>query len=74
VNLIAAMEKDSTYINESPDYTGQGRTTYVDPATGVETKTGRIIEAGELYGNIETAEEYGYVTRGYVEPLSIIEL
>lgn len=68
------MEKDPAYINESPDYTGNGRTTYVDPATGVETKTGRIIEAGELYGNIETAEEYGYVTRGYVQLATTIEL
>jgi amino acid transporter len=52
------------YDNESPDYSGRGHATYVDPNTGVESKAGVFNEAGELYGNIETAEEYGYVTRG----------
>lgn len=43
---------------------------YVDPY-GVESKQGRITEAAALYGDIQTAEEYGYVTRGYVEKLGI---
>jgi hypothetical protein len=29
-----------------------------------ESKVDRIAEAAELYGDIATAEEYGYVTRG----------
>jgi len=60
-------EKEAYRVDESPDGShGNNHNTYVDPSTGIESKTGRIAEAGELYGNIETAEEYGYVTRGYV--------
>lgn len=59
------MEKDQYRVGEVPDYDGHDHTQYVGP-TGVETTPGRIAEAGELYGNVETAEEYGYVTRGYV--------
>jgi len=51
-------------VNESPDYNGHAHAAYVDPANGIETKAGRIEEAAGLYGNIETAEQYGYVTRG----------
>jgi hypothetical protein len=60
------MEKEQYNVNESPDYNGHAHASYVDPATGIETKAGRIEEAAGLYGNIETAEQYGYVTRGYV--------
>jgi amino acid transporter len=59
------MEKDSHYIADSPD-NGHVPASYVDPVTGIESKQGRITEAADIYGNIETAEEYGYVTRGYV--------
>ena len=52
------------YDNGVTDYSGHGNVTYVDPVSGMETKSGVINEAGELYGNIETAEEYGYVQRG----------
>jgi amino acid transporter len=58
------MEKEQYNVNESPDYNGHAHAAYVDPATGIETKAGRIEEAAGLYGNIETAEQYGYVTRG----------
>lgn len=63
------MEKGSYAVNESPEYNGNssnGHPQYVDPVTGHEAKTGRIAEAADLYGNIQEAEEYGYVTRGYV--------
>lgn len=50
--------------SETPDYDSHGHATYIDPTTGMESKAGVLNEAGELYGNIETAEEYGYVTRG----------
>ena len=59
------MEKEPYAVNSSPDYVG-GHGNYVDPATGQENKSGGIMEAGELYGDLDTAEELGYVTRGYV--------
>ena len=34
------------------------------PADGRES---RIGEASEIYGDYQTAEEFGYVTRGYVD-------
>lgn len=57
-------DKDAYNVDES--YNGNGaHPQYVDPS-GVESKEGRITEAAALYGDIQTAEEYGYVTRGYV--------
>lgn len=67
--IDATMEKEGYHLGDSPDGSHDGgarRGTYVDPATGVETKRGRIAEGAEIFGNIEEAEEYGYVTRGYV--------
>ncbi|KAF4637758.1 hypothetical protein G7Y89_g332 [Cudoniella acicularis] len=58
------MEKESYDVAAMPEYNGHANAQYVDPATGIENKSGRILEAGELYGNLEEAEEYGYVTRG----------
>ncbi|PQE19160.1 putative general amino acid permease protein [Rutstroemia sp. NJR-2017a BBW] len=58
------MEKGHYDVDETPAYNGGSHAQYIDPATGHESKVGRIQEAGELYGNIETAEEYGYVSRG----------
>lgn len=37
---------------------------YDDPARVVEDKGIRIGEAMDMFGDVETAEEYGYVTRG----------
>lgn len=54
------MEKEQYRVDESPDDSGHAYATYNDRSC----KEGRILEAGELYGNIQTAEEYGYVTRG----------
>lgn len=48
-----------TYSNESP--------TDEDPARVVEAKGTRIGEATDIYGDLATAEDYGYVTRGCVE-------
>lgn len=48
-----------TYSNDSPSYD--------DPANVVETKGVRIGEAADMYGDLATAEDYGYVTRGCVE-------
>lgn len=55
------MEKE-TYLaekassNESPPYD--------DPARVVEEKGIRLGEAADMYGDLNSAEEYGYVTRG----------
>jgi amino acid transporter len=58
------MDKEQYNISESTDYNGHAHASYVDPHTGIESKQGRMIEAADIYGNVETAEEYGYVTRG----------
>ncbi len=55
------MSKE-TYGSEAP--ASNGHATYVDPTSGMGSKAGVMNEAGEIYGNIETAEEYGYVQRG----------
>lgn len=58
------MEKEQYSIGESPPNDNDNAETKAD-------KHGQIAEAAELYGNLQTAEEYGYVTRGYVEPAEI---
>jgi len=42
------------YSNESPP----------DPARVVEEKGIRIGEAADMYGDLASAEQYGYVSRG----------
>ncbi|KUJ18413.1 uncharacterized protein LY89DRAFT_684319 [Mollisia scopiformis] len=54
------VEKDTYNVDES--YNGV-HPQYVDE-NGIESKQGRITEAAALYGDIQTAEEFGYVTRG----------
>lgn len=68
VNIVdlEAMEKENYTVEATPGFHAHATGHYVDPITGQESKSGRIMEAGELYGNLETAEEYGYVSRGYV--------
>ncbi|MCJ1415705.1 hypothetical protein MMC32_002037 [Xylographa parallela] len=53
------MEKGE-YASE----TGMGAPAYDDPARIVEDKGVRMGEAADMYGDLDTAEEYGYVTRG----------
>ena len=60
------MEKEEYSVNDSPAYNGHGQSAYVDPTSGIESKEGRLQEATDMYGNVEDAEHYGYVTRGYV--------
>ncbi|KAF8858960.1 hypothetical protein BDZ45DRAFT_590539 [Acephala macrosclerotiorum] len=56
-------EKDAYNVNEYHNGNGEVHPQYVEPS-GIESKQGRITEAAALYGDLETAEEYGYVTRG----------
>jgi amino acid transporter len=51
------MEKEPYNVDERPGYNGTGEH---------QAKTGRLAEAADLYGNVEEAEQLGYVTRGYV--------
>jgi len=37
---------------------------YDDPAMVVEERGIRLGEASDMYGDIKTAEDYGYVSRG----------
>ena len=53
---VAPAEKIS---NDSPGYTNAERI--------VEEKGVRMGEAADMYGDLETAEDFGYVSRGYVE-------
>lgn len=50
------------YSDESPPMDDAGRL--------VEEKGIRIGEAADLYGDLASAEEYGYVSRGYVHAFS----
>lgn len=61
------MDKEQYTVDESSAYNSHA--TYIDPATGAESKSGPLAEAGEMYGNLDTAEEFGYVHRGYVLPM-----
>jgi hypothetical protein len=62
------MEKDPAYTegardgHESPDY-------HVDELNKMEARRGsKVNEATDMYGDLQTAEEYGYVARGYLHP------
>jgi amino acid transporter len=59
------MSKEIYVVNEVSAYDGRASEHYVEPVSGVESKSNTLNEAGETYGNIQTAEGYGYVTRGY---------
>jgi hypothetical protein len=59
------MEKDPEYRvgmangSESPDY-------HVDETSKMAARRGsKANEATDMYGDAATAEEYGYVARGY---------
>jgi hypothetical protein len=48
-------EKDS---HESPPF-------YSEPTATYDSKGNGVAEAADLYGDLATAESYGYVARGY---------
>jgi hypothetical protein len=51
-------------VNESSAERGYGDASAIDTPPSVEIKDARLMEAAELYGDVETAQKYGYVTRG----------
>lgn len=57
------MAKDSvnTVVSSGHDRTEEKSKTPIVSAT---TEVNGLEEAGEIYGNLATAEQYGYVTRG----------
>ncbi len=63
--MDSGMEKkgydvhDGERLSDSP-------TRYVDPSHVIEEKGIAMGEAADIYGDIATAEDYGYVSRGYV--------
>lgn len=60
------MSKELHIVDEVPNYHGGNHTGCLDHLSGMDSKTGRLNEAGEIYGDLQTAEEYGYVSRGYI--------
>ncbi len=72
-NLLRTMpEKDSYEMmelektrTESALYNDPSRM-YDDPYRITAERGLQLGEAADMYGDVETAEEHGYVTRGYV--------
>lgn len=59
------MEKGG-YDVSNGERLGDSPTGYVDPSQIVDEKGIAMGEAVDIYGDIATAEDYGYVTRGCV--------
>lgn len=60
------MEKDPQYVindgHESPDYNPNYN---VDEGNKIEARRGsKVNEATDMYGDVQQAEEFGYVSRG----------
>ena len=56
-HTISPFENEVTCYEIPPGY---------DTDKIIEEKGVAIGEAADMYGDLDTAEEYGYVTRGYV--------
>ena len=54
-------------VNETEAEKCYDHATTIDTPPSMEIKDARLMEAAELYGDIETAQKYGYVARGYVQ-------
>ena len=61
--------KDSPYATEK--YSNESPPPMDDATKIVEEKGIRIGEAADMYGDLASAEEYGYVSRGYVDSLRL---
>ena len=56
------MEKDPAIAQEAPLHHGSYE---VDETNKIEARRGsKVNEATDIYGDVQTAEEYGYVSRG----------
>ena len=72
-NLLRAMPEKDTYemmelektITESALYDGPSRM-YDDPHKITAEWGLQLDEAADMYGDVNAAQEHGYVTRGYV--------
>ena len=58
-------EKDPWKIGPAEPFTNLSDI-YDDPAKTFDERTMQLGEAADMYGNIGTVEEFGYVTRGWV--------
>ena len=58
------MEKQEYIADSAAERYSQESPPYDDPTRIVEDKGIRMGEAADMYGDLETAEDYGYVTRG----------
>ena len=59
------MEKQPDYVVEPAVDHSADPAYHVDEANKLEARRGsKVNEASDLYGDIQTAEEYGYVSRG----------
>ena len=47
---------------------------YEDPAALTHEKGIKIGEAADIFGDVQTAEEYGYVSRGYVSSFRFVDV
>ena len=59
-----AEDKRGYAVDETPAFNGHQHADYVEEGRHGRKEAANIQEAGELYGDLATAEEYGYVVRG----------
>ena len=64
VNVVLEMEKDPYNAHGHETYGGETPPYDTDAQKIVESKGIRVGEAADMYGDLQTAEDYGYVTRG----------
>ena len=61
--ILITMEREE-YDLEQKEVFGHGDSAFAGPAYKVEERGIQMGEAADMYGNVETAEDYGYVARG----------
>ena len=72
-NLLRTMPEKDSYemmelektVTESALYDEPSRM-YDDPSRMTTERGLQLDEAADMYGDVQTAEEHGYVNRGYV--------
>jgi len=71
VKMDPGMGKSHYDVSYGERY-GDSPTGSADPSRIVQEKGIAMGEAADMYGDLTTAEDYGYVSRGYVEQESYI--